>query len=122
MKQKKYDRFIKIRVSDEEYDQLKQMAKDFNMTQSGVIRHLVFQRRDYMTNWKEFIEPYKALSFDSRNITNNVNQISRYTNQFLKYSGNVTSVKPIEDLNDNLSKFILLQKKILELINKFLKI
>ena len=116
-----YDKVIKVRVKSEEYELLSSMSQSFKMTKSGVIRRLVFQQRDYLSNWHEFIEPYKSLTFDSRNITNNINQIARYTNLFIKTNRSDPSMEPLIDLNSNISKYIELQNKIISLINKFLK-
>lgn len=114
-------RIVKFRVTDEEYEALVLMAKEFGLTKSDVIRQLVFQKRDHLMKWKEFIEPYKQLSFDSRNITNNINQIAKYTNYFNKKGTGEPSIVPIMDLNALLSKYVTLQRQVEELLLKFLK-
>ena len=112
-------RQLHLMLTDEEFETLKTLSKDFK-TVSDYVRHCALSdknRKFRLTS--EVLESIKKLTKEVNAVGNNINHVARYVN-FLE-ENNIKHTPAIDRFNHEILQYTAMQMKIEDSIIRFLK-
>lgn len=116
--EKKREKRLIIRLTDEEMKQLTKFSNGFTSV-SNYVRVSCLQKGKYLINPIEYLKVIDNLIPEMKRIGNNINQIARYAN-FLEKEGQGRS-EILQEFNSLLSQYIEIENGIYEQNSKILK-
>lgn len=108
-----------FRMTEEEKQQLRQMAADSGRTVSAYIRAKLFGGEKATINAVEFLKLYRTQIAELGKIGSNINQLAHYANICNKQGQLSESI--VEEMNQHTGELIACERAIKELLRKIIR-